>query len=87
MIKRFLKTKLYWKFKCVDRIKGNESMIPLLPVHYTEIGYKRADNIVVVVCLLFELRFYVPVIPMGSCRARSVYLSTLLLGRLSPLSG
>ena len=24
---------------------------------------------------------------MGSCRARSVYLTTLLLGRLSPLSG
>ena len=25
--------------------------------------------------------------PMGSCRARSVYLTTRLLGRLSPLSG
>ena len=24
---------------------------------------------------------------MGSCRARSVYLTTLLLARLSPLSG
>ena len=24
---------------------------------------------------------------MGSCRAQSVYLTTLLLGRLSPLSG
>ena len=38
------------------------------------------------VCL-FVLRFYGPVNPMGSCRAWSVYLTTLLLGRLSPLSG
>ena len=36
------------------------------------------------VCL-FVLRFYGPVNPMGSCRARSVYLTTHLLGRLSPL--
>ena len=37
--------------------------------------------------VLFVLRFYGPVNPMGSCRARSVYLTTRLLGRLSPLSG
>ena len=36
---------------------------------------------------LFVLRFYGPVNPMGSCRARSVYLTTRLLGRLSPQSG
>ena len=36
---------------------------------------------------LFVLRFYGPVNPMGSCRAWSVYLTTRLLGRLSPLSG
>ena len=36
---------------------------------------------------LFVLGFYGPVNPMGSCRARSVYLTTRLLGRLSPLSG
>ena len=36
---------------------------------------------------LFVLRFYGLVNPMGSCRARSVYLTTRLLGRLSPLSG
>ena len=36
---------------------------------------------------LFVLRFYGPVNPMGSCRARSVFLTTRLLGRLSPLSG
>ena len=34
------------------------------------------------VCL-FVLRFYGPVNPMGSCRARSVYLTTRLLGRQS----
>ena len=37
------------------------------------------------VCL-FVLRFYGPVNPVGSCRARSVYLTTHLLNRLSPLS-
>ena len=36
---------------------------------------------------LFVLRFYGPVNPMWSCRARSVYLTTRLLGRLSPQSG
>ena len=35
----------------------------------------------------FVLRFYGPVNPMGSFRAQSVYLTTRLLGRLSPLSG
>ena len=35
----------------------------------------------------FVLRSYGPVNPMGSCRERSVYLTTRLLGRLSPLSG
>ena len=35
----------------------------------------------------FVLRFYGPVNPMGSCRAQSVYLTTRLLGRLSPLGG
>ena len=37
--------------------------------------------------VLFVLRFYGSVNPMGSCQARSVYLTTRLLGRLSPLSG
>ena len=39
------------------------------------------------VLFVFVLRFYGLVNPMGSCRARSVYLTTSLLGRLSPLSG
>ena len=38
-----------------------------------------------VVCL-FVLRIYCPVNPMGSCRARSVYLTTPLLSRISPIS-
>ena len=38
------------------------------------------------VCL-FVLRFYGTVNPIGSCRAQSVYLATLLLGRISLLSG
>ena len=36
---------------------------------------------------LFMLRFYSPVNQTGSCWARSAYLTTPLLGRLSPLSG
>ena len=36
---------------------------------------------------LIVLMFYGPVNPMGSYRARPVYLTTRLLGRLSPLSG
>ena len=35
---------------------------------------------------LFVLRFYGPVNPMGSCWALSVYLTTRLLGRLSPVN-
>ena len=36
--------------------------------------------------ILFVLKIYGPVNPMGSCRAWSVYLTTRLLGRFSPLS-
>ena len=34
--------------------------------------------------LLFVSRFYGPVNPLGSCRGWSVYLTKLILGRLSP---
>ena len=42
--------------------------------------------------IMFRFRFvcveiFGPVNPMGSCLARSVYLTTHLLGRLGPLSG
>ena len=46
----------------------------LSPLHCLDMAY------------LFALRFYSLVNPLGSCRARSVYLTTLVLGRLSPLS-
>ena len=36
-----------------------------------------------IVWRVFVLKFYGPVNPMGSCRARSVYLTTRLLGRQS----
>ena len=45
--------------------------------YYIKIGLK----------CLFVLRFYGPVNPMGSCRARSVYLTSRSLGRLSPPNG
>ena len=45
------------------------------------------QSVITLKVCLFVLRFYGPVNPMGSCRARSVYLTTRLLGRLSPLSG
>ena len=48
------------------------------------LGVWEGLRLVIVACLL---RFYGPVNPMRSCRARSVYLTTRLLGRLSPLSG
>ena len=52
-----------------------------------KIAYCRPVTKTYTVDILFVLRFYGPVNPVGSCRARSVYLTTRLLGRLSPLSG
>ena len=54
--------------------------------NYLPFADSRRAVVSFMVCL-FVLRFYGPVNPMGSCRARSVYLTTRLLGRLSPLSG
>ena len=45
------------------------------------------DQITLTWFCLFVLRFYGPVNRMGSCPARSVYITTRSLGRLSPLSG
>ena len=36
---------------------------------------------VFIVCFFFVLRIYGPVNPMGSCRARSVYFTTLFIGQ------
>ena len=47
----------------------------------------KKQNKVYLLRSLFVLRFYSSINPMGSCPAWSIYLTTLLLGRLSPLSG
>ena len=60
--------------------------LPILTTVKTVPGVSLKNNTDIYVCL-FVLRFYGPVNPMGSCQARSVYLTTCLLGRLSPLSG
>ena len=49
--------------------------------------YRFIKDVYCVACLFVVLRFYGSVNPIESCRARSVYLTTLSLGRLSPLSG
>ena len=54
---------------------------------YQHFSHEKSILSVAMMFCLFVLRFYGPVNPMGSCRARSVYLTTRLLGRLSPLSG
>ena len=51
----------------------------------TDIGIVFTDS--TLTYCLFVLRFYGEVNPMGSGRARSDYLTTRLLGMLSPLSG
>ena len=58
----------------------------ILPISLIVLGLIIANGFLLYVCL-FVLRFYGPVNPMGSCRVRSVYLTTRLLGRLSPLRG
>ena len=59
--------------------------IPLRMLTIFAMGVKPQS--VVFVCLFVCVEFYRQVNPMGSCRARSVYLTTRLLGRLSPPSG
>ena len=54
-----------------------------LPVEFVVSINENQDELPTFVCV----EVYSSVNPMGSCRARSVYLTTLLLGRLSPLSG
>ena len=56
---------------------GNEVSDQLVPLH-SLLTYS--------ISCLFVLRFYSRVNPMGPCRARSVYITICLLGRLSPLS-
>ena len=78
----------------VDRsTKSRQEVIvlrPIMPFHQNtlmtathQIGACRKQY---TVCL-FVLRFYGPDNPVGSCQAWSVYLTTSLLGKLSPLNG
>ena len=55
--------------------------------HAENEGSDQTEQMCRLIYCLFVLRFYGPVNPMGSCRARSVYQTTGLLGRLSPLRG
>ena len=78
----------------VSRIKWVKVLIRVWLIHANERPklYKYfwifIHQFIMIQCLsLFVLRFYGPNNPMGSCRARSVYLTTRLLGRHSPLSG
>ena len=57
-------------------------------IHIDNGHFQGKNSFKIVLSLLFVcVEFYGTVNPMGSCRARSVYLTTRLLGRLSPLSG
>ena len=53
----------------------------------------KTANVVVFYQFMFYFSWFVciealrPSQPNGACRAQSVYLTTLLMGRLSPLSG
>ena len=64
----------------------------IIPNHYCVAGYKNNQTPLLLEMDLSKEFLFVcveilqPNQPMGSCRARSVYLTTLLLVRLSPLS-
>ena len=53
---------------------------------WSTVAYRSRLQDTMVICL-FVLKFYGQVNQMGSCRAQSLYLTILSLGRLSPLSG
>ena len=59
----------------------------LLLLWLVHVNFSTPTKIYSYCSFVFVLRFYGPVNPMGSCWAWSVYQTTCLLGRLSPLSG
>ena len=79
--------------KCIDFAKSFDftepwpSKINTQNQNFNEKNMNNDNQIYYTALYLFVLGFYGPVNPMGSCPARSVYLTTRLLGRLSPLSG
>ena len=70
----------------MDNFPQNEHLPPTSMECLTAKPDLGAEKRIIFMCL-FVFRFYGPVNQMGSCRAWSVYLTTRLLGRLSPLSG
>ena len=70
----------------VPPLELNVLPTPVCVLVPTSIMDNYVKKVSVSVCIVFGL-FYGPVNPMGSCRVWSVYLTILLLGRLSPLSG
>ena len=76
----------FWWGWCAERETG--SNVKLFP------SYKMAKTFAMFAqkkkyfsFFFFALRFNNPVNQLGSCRVQSIYQTTLLLGRLSPLSG
>ena len=72
--------------KFMDRQTDIFQMGMYIKIVYGGMYGQTPDSLPVGFCL-FVLRFYGPVNLMGSCQVQSVYLTTCLLGRLSPLSG
>ena len=64
--------------------RSSVSAIPVCDPEYAEFWECHMPGNAMCCCCVEVLR---PSHPMGSCRARLVYLTTHLLGRLSPLSG
>ena len=75
----FVSSQCFWLHVYV--FPGEWMPFDVSPVKYSDSLWFSIDEV------LFVLWFYGLVNPIGSCRAQSVYLITLLLGRLSPLSG
>ena len=81
-----IKSSLHSIIITLFRKKTERTLLKFLSHLCTKIRKQAPEEIVILVCL-FVLRFYGPVNPVGSCQARSVDLTTRLLGRLSPLRG
>ena len=70
-----------------NHVDNNRKEI-LMYVYFGSIANDPKITYIFAVLFVFMLlRFYGPVNPVESYRARSIYLTTRLLGRLSPVSG
>ena len=76
--------KFHQNIRKFDQVKGLAKSLIFPPTRY---GYSLEELGKVLLMSLFVcVKVLGPVNPMGSCRARSVYLTIRFLGRLSPLS-